>query len=69
MVADPLPTAVTRPLLFTVATLVLLLLQDTLWPLGDVVARSVVSSPAIKVSLEEDMLTLTSRTATEQLSE
>ena len=69
MVAEPSPTAVTRPLLLTVATLVLLLLQVTLLPLGDVVARSVSLSPATMDRLELVRLMLTSRTVTEQVSE
>ena len=52
MVAEPSLTAVTRPLLLTVATSVLLLVQDALVPLGDTVADSNSVSPAVMVRLD-----------------
>lgn len=68
-VAEPAPTAVTRPLLLTEATLESLLLQLTLSPLGEVLADKYSLSPTAIDRLESKIRTLTSITETEQLSE
>lgn len=68
-VAEPLPIAEICPLLLTVATLVLLLLQVTLAPLGDDIAWRVSLSPTIIERLDVESERLTVRTVTEQISE
>ena len=69
MAAIPLPTAVTSPLLLTVATSVLPLLQVTLCPLGETVADSIFVSPTFMVRLDWDSSTRASFTVTEQDAE